>query len=314
MPTSATTCWVSFGVVLVPIATGVILGRAFRKIGDKSIAICLLYFFLPVYMFQLLATPLNGGKELVLVFFFLFFHTAALLILGVSVLRMIGFPLRTHSLILFTMLLSHPCLFPPQLAHLFIGDIADVQSAARILDIALLAFVTVGGYLASPRTSAPERLFDMIRLPIAPFALLGFLFALLGISLGPSITSTLEPLSQAAAPFTFLLLGILIGKEFYLFELPSLTPTLFAVGIATILRLVVSPILAVVLTKLMSEIDASLGRMLILHTAMPTSALTAVLLAFYGQTNDKRYVALCIIATVLLSCVTIPLVLLFVGP
>jgi predicted permease len=70
--------------------------------------------------------------------------------------------------------------------------------------------------------------------------------------------------------------------------------------------------LSLVLAKLM-PIAPPLSSLLILHTAMPTSAFAVVLIAYHGQAGDKRYVALCVVVTALLSCVTVPLFFLFVG-
>ncbi len=274
-------------------------------------AICLLYFFLPLYLFEVLANPGDVSEELGLIFFFLFFHTAALWILGASILRLLGVPWRSHSLILLALLIPNPCLFPSQLGLLLIPglDARSLEAASRVFHVSLLIVPTVGTYLASNEHSIPGRLFDTVRLPIAPLALVGLVWGLASPGPGQSSQSVIESVSLAAAPLTFLLVGILIGKEFYLFDLTNITPMLLAAVLATLLRLIVSPILAAMLVKIM-PVEPVLGRLLVIHSAMPTAAFTAVLAAYFCQSSsDKRYIVLCVVGTGLLSCITLPIVI-----
>ncbi|MFH1743422.1 MAG: hypothetical protein ABIH23_30835 [bacterium] len=315
MFSSVGTFWVSLAPILLPIVVGAVLGRASQRIDDRSVATCLLYFFLPIYLLVNLTKVIDGSNELGLVFFFLFFHTAALWVLSASTLKLLHLPQRTHSLVLLTVLLSHPYLVPAQIFYVVAGNSSAnaIETAYRIFEVALVSIAVVGMYLGSQESSVTERLFEMIRLPIAPLAILAFLLGLLGVSLSPAILSILTPASQGAMPLTFLLLGIMIGRGLYLFELLSLTQMLVAVAIAAVLRLILSPVIAFLLIKVM-PIEPSLGRLLVIHTAMPTAAFASIFVAFYGQPPDKRYVALCILITGIISCITIPSILALLAP
>ncbi len=306
-PTGSITA--TFFLILLPILIGALLGRTVQWFDDRSVAICLLCFLFPAYLFLVLSTPVEAGKELGLIFFFLFFHTAALWIVTIPVLRIMNLPQRTFPLILLTVLFPHPFLFPPSLCPVVFGQVdpAAVNSLYHIFHLTLLAFVTIGVFLATPNLFGLDRIIDFVRFPIAPLAILGYALALLGVQVSPTIRETITPFSQCVPPITFLLLGVLIGKGLYLFELPSLTPMLVAAAAATFLRLVVSPALSFGILRFM-PIEAGLARLLIIHTAMPTSVLIAILAGYYGQPGDKRYVVICTLVTVLLSLLTLPVV------
>ncbi|HOE10730.1 MAG TPA: hypothetical protein PLQ35_04620 [bacterium] len=297
----------SLGSVLLPVLLGILFGRFSQRMEDRTVAICLLFFFLPVYLLFNLARPMQVDKDLGLVLFFFFFHTAALWIVSSFVLRMFHLSQKAHSLILMTILLAHPFLIPPQMLSPLTGETGiATETAANIYHVALVIVAVLGMYLGSQKMSFPERLFEMLTVPVACFGLLGFALGLLRVGLAETIPKILSPSAQAAMPLTFLLLGFLIGRGLHLFELLSSAQILFAAGIATALKLVLSPIIGVLLVHIM-PIGPALGNLLILQTAMPTAAIACVFTAYYGQPPDRRYVALCIVLSSLICCVTIPI-------
>ncbi len=303
---------VSLFIILLPVLIGLVLGRAIQWFDDRTISVCLLCFLFPAYLFSALSSPAEPDKELGLIFFFLFFHTAALWIATIPVLRILNLPQKTFPLILLTVLFPHPYLFPSSICPLIVGELdpAYADNLYHIFHLSLLAFVTIGTFLATPKLSGLDRIIDLIRFPLAPVAILAYVLALSGIQVSTTIQNILTPFSQCVPTITFLLFGVLIGKGLYLFELPSLTPMLVAAVAATILRLVVSPALAFLVLQFM-PIEPGLSRLLILQTAMPTSLLIAIFAGFYGQPGDKRYVAICTLVTILLSFITLPIVGMF---
>ncbi len=299
------------GPVLLPVLLGILFGRFSQRMEDRTVATCLLFFFLPVYLLFNLARPMQVDKELGLVLFFFFFHTAALWIVSSFVLRMFHLPQKTHSLILMTILLAHPFLIPPPILTSLGGETGvPAETAANILHISLVIVAILGMYLGSQQPSFPERLFEMLTVPVALAGLLGFALGLLQVGLGETIPRILSPSAQATMPLTFLLLGFLVGRGLHVFELLSSAQILFAAGIAAVLKLVLSPIIAVLLVHIM-PIGSALGNLLILQTAMPTAAIACVFTAHYGQPPDRRYIALCIALSCLISCVTIPILCTF---
>jgi predicted permease len=68
--------------------------------------------------------------------------------------------------------------------------------------------------------------------------------------------------------------------------------------------------MALGITYLMGFEDPAMQRTVILSSGAPTGTLAAVLICFYGRINEKRFTALCIVVTSLLSYGTIPVLLL----
>ena len=60
------------GPVLLPVLLGILFGRFSQRMEDRTVATCLLFFFLPVYLLFNLARPMQVDKELGLVLFFFF--------------------------------------------------------------------------------------------------------------------------------------------------------------------------------------------------------------------------------------------------
>src|SRR5262249_49397511 len=104
------------------------------------------------------------------------------------------------------------------------------------------------------------------------------------------------------------LLLVMLGMQLAQLQTGSaIGPTALAVG----LRLIVAPLLAVVLTSVL-RMDGTLRAISILQWSTPTAVTTLVLALQYNASNcQPRYVAGVILATTLLSMVTIPMLLMW---
>ena len=135
--------------------------------------------------------------------------------------------------------------------------------------------------------------------------LLGLAVNRLGINLPTQIIEPLRIMGDATVPIAMLLMGyFLAGLKF------RVTQISLELGIVSLIKLVLYPTLAYLLLRSLT-IDPIVKAVIIIESAMPSMASTPVLIQKYG--GDEEIAALTVLVTTLLSIVSIPLLLHFLG-
>lgn len=137
-----------------------------------------------------------------------------------------------------------------------------------------------------------------IKLPLSWAIITGLILRFSSFQLPLKLDLGVEKLGQAAIPTALILLGI------------QLTKTKFDLGIkemcAAGMRLLLAPLIAYIIGYLL-HLDSLSLKVLVLQSAMPTAVNAIVLVTEFG--GDVAFVTRTIIASTLMSFVTLPIVL-----
>ena len=304
-------------------------------------------------MFAILTASQDAGKQLAQIAFFWFFHTSILLFACHHFLRALRFSVHQRRLLLLTVLLLNAANYPiplnefqygpagrecavrimlvTQIIYVTIGvylasdKVTWIEGVEEVFRLPLLyaAIIGFGLYFLGFRLPGYHEMSDP---EVLAAGVVGVSQAADGAAAAARVAADTEGhsvfaimlgklltfLQAPALPLNLMMLGILIGKGFYVLDFDSYRRMLPAVCISAALRLLLSPALGLVLIFAMG-IEGQLARSLLIHTAMPTAIYVSIFVSYYGQPSDKRYVAMCIIVSTLVSLVTVPLLLTWIN-
>lgn len=147
-------------------------------------------------------------------------------------------------------------------------------------------------------SSLKKGLILTLKLPLIWAMLAGLALRLLGIELPFKLGEGIHLLGRSAIPIDLIILGMQLSST-------RLTVAKYEF-ISTILRLLIAPIIALYVGKMLNLEGLDL-QVLILQSAMPTAINTLVLVTEFG--GDAPRVARTIVVTTLSSFITLPLVL-----
>lgn len=164
-----------------------------------------------------------------------------------------------------------------------------------------LSFASLGG---KEGASLKDSLQRVIRMPVIHGALLGIVLQLLSVNIPITFMEAVSLIADASIPTVMLVLGM---------QLAVITRKKVAyryVSSVTIIRMIVSPILAIIIVSFL-PISSLLKNVLIIQAAMPAAANTTMFAIQFGTEPDL--VSFTTLVTTILSIVTIPIVLFGLG-
>jgi predicted permease len=143
----------------------------------------------------------------------------------------------------------------------------------------------------------------VVRVPLVYAALLGVTFGLGDLAVPEPLAKAIHLLGQASVPLMLVVLGLrlaeVVQSKQRLVHLPAL-------GVATVLRLLVAPALAWVLAGVVGL--SGLARdVTVLESAMPTAVMSTILATEFD--SDPSFAALAVLVTTSLSLPTLTILL-----
>lgn len=183
---------------------------------------------------------------------------------------------------------------------------------------------TVGVYIAARGRAggAGNTVRQVLKVPMLYAVLLALLFRTLGVSFSntlvlggmdlallPAVYKAAKMLAQASLALFMLVLGMQLGDTKHGKPLSSKRfdwPLLWA----TFTRLVVSPVLALGLTRLM-KLEELASKVTILQAAMPSAVLTVIIATEFKA--KPQFVTAAVISTTLFSMITVTILLGYFG-
>ncbi|MEH7380471.1 AEC family transporter [Bacillus sp. JJ1533] len=278
------------------------IGQRLLKMDIKPISTFSLYLLLPFLAFDTFYTnQLNADYLYMFVFTFLL----AILIIGITFL--VGKVIKADRPHMSALQLGS--VFPNSGNYgapvaLFAFGSMGFDYAVIIMVIHAFIINSVGIFIASLGSATPtgpkEAFRQLIRMPVLYGALLGTLFQLLNISMPSTIIEGISMVGVASIPVVMLILGM---------QLAEIKPQKFNlkyVSTITILRMVVSPLLAVALIQFM-PVSETIQHVFILLAAMPVAANTTILAVQFDC--KPELISFTTLVTTLISLITIPFVL-----
>jgi predicted permease len=183
------------------------------------------------------------------------------------------------------------------------GEDAVAYAGIFFVTSAILVY-TLGVVLASwGKSNLRSALTGVFKFPVIYAVILALIFNFLDWQLPLPLDRTISLLSDAAIPVMIVLLGIQLYNS-------KLSKDAIPVGLSNLLRLVVSPVLAIGLAALF-RLEGTAYQAGVLETAVPTAVLTTVLGTEFDI--EPALVTTAVVTSTLLSPLTITPLLAFLG-
>nr|WP_304216675.1 AEC family transporter [Fredinandcohnia onubensis] len=288
------------------IFTAGFIGQRVLDFDIKSISKLSLYLLLPFLTFDTFYTnQLNAD------YFYMFIFTVLLTVMLVGITFLTGKLLKV----------DRPHMSALQLGIIFPNSgnygapVALFAFGALAFDYAIIIMVihgflinSLGIFLASlggsNSTGLKGALIRLTRMPVMYGAIIGIIFQIANIPLPSTIIDGISMVGSASIPVVMLILGM---------QLAEIKPQKFNVKYVssiTLLRMVVSPLLALALVQIM-PVSELIKQVFILLAAMPVAANTTVLAVQFDCKPDL--ISFATLVTTLLSMISIPFVLFLLG-
>ncbi|WP_017549745.1 AEC family transporter [Salinicoccus carnicancri] len=276
------------------------------KMDIKSISAMSLYILLPLLTFD---TFYRNELTVDYLFLFIFSVIITVLLIGITVLA--GWFMKSTKEDVSAILLG--TLFPNSGnygAPVMLFALGAVAFDYAIVLMVLHGFIisTVGIFIASfgsgGTISVKDAILSIFRIPVIYGAAAGLLFQLGNVTIDDKLMEILQMTGNAAIPVVMLILGMQLA------EIRKENFELRNINAVVLIRMVVSPIVAMVLVMFM-PVDETMKMVFIILNAMPVAANSTMLAV---QFNVKpNLVSFSTLVTTLLSLLTIPFFLYLIG-
>ncbi|AKG74906.1 AEC family transporter [Salinicoccus halodurans] len=282
------------------------ISQKLLKMDIKSISAMALYILLPLLTFD---TFYRNELTVDYLYLFIFSIIITVILIGITILA--GWFMKSTKEDISAILLGS--LFPNSGnygAPVMLFALGAVAFDYAIVLMVLHGFIisTVGIFIASfgsgATISVKDAVISIFRIPVIYGAAAGLLFQLADISIDDKLMDIIQMTGNASIPVVMLILGMQLAQiKKENFELRN-------INAVVIIRMVISPVVAMVLVLFM-PVDETMKMVFIILNAMPVAANSTMLAV---QFNVKpNLVSFSTLVTTLLSLLTIPLFLYLIG-
>jgi predicted permease len=292
----------NLGPILISAGIGFLLGK-WLHINPKTFSQIIFYIFSPCLVFRLLVNSQLAQSNIFNTMLF-----AGLLILLVGLLSWLGgraLKLERSSLaaVLITSMFMNAGNYGLPLTQFAFGDQAAAY-ASLFFVVSSMFINTVGVVIASSgSTSIIQSIKRLFKLPATYSLTLALIFVHFGWKLPLALDRTVNLLGNAAVPCMLVLLGLQFTNLRW-------NGQVLALSLASSIRLLVSPLLALGLSRVFG-LSGSAFQASILEAAMPAAVLTTVLATEFDV--EPTFVTTVVLITTLLSPFTLTPLLALLG-
>jgi len=285
---------------------GFALARRVERFDARSIAVLGFYIFTPFMLFRQGFSQSVQEHQFMMLFFFTLFHTGAMYFLVSQILYLFNTSQRLRHLYLLNVLVVS--LFTLRSIQPFLGEPAQaVQTIQILIFFHMVILAVLGIYLSMDTEAALGGFLEILRTPLIYTLIAGLIFSGFKVELPFEILNAVDSLMNTGMHLAVVLVGLVIGKYIFFLQYKEYAVLLPAIIFCVVIRLLVSPALAWGLTVLMNFDDAALQRSVILASGAPTGALAVLVICVYGKVNERRFTALAVFASSVLSYLSLPL-------
>ena len=288
--------------ILLVAGAGYLLARILNP-SPRPLSQVTFYVFSPCLIFTILTqSELNNGDIMRVV---LFAWTTTFIIGALALLAGVLFKLKRRILagVLITSMFMNAGNYGLSLVMFAFGKTALSYASVYFVAVGILAY-TVGVIIASMGSVSFSRaLFNQLKIPTLYALILAVIFMRTGWDIPIPLKRTTDLLGAAAIPSMLVLLGMQLKAV-------KLSGLSMPIGIAAGLRLIVSPLLALLLGSFFGIIGPA-RQAITTEAAMPTAVLTIVLATEYD--SEPSFVTAVVFMTTLLSPLMLTPLLAFLG-
>ena len=293
--------------ILLPIFLIIVLGAVFEKVKGpdfRSVSDLTLFILVPCLIF---AGLMKGGAEVVS---FLpgaaaFMVALTLIFWGISVVcgKLLKLDSQRQSAFSLTTIMMNTGNYGLPLV-LFAYGPEGLSYAVMVMVLFTFPLGTLAIYIASRGQDSPVKaLIEMFKVPLFHAIILAVIWRGFALPLPEIIFKVIDIVGQAAIPGLLILLGMQLARTKFIGDLP-------AISLSSFLRLVISPLVAILLCQLLG-IQGMPRNVLILQTSTPAAVIPLLYAVNYDTRPDM--VAGTIFVSTIASAMTLTFLLWFLG-
>jgi len=293
--------------ILLPIFLIIALGVVFEKVKGpdfKSVSDLTLFILAPCLIF---AGLLKGGAEVAgfLPQAVAFMLSLTLIFWGIAAVggRLLGLDSQRRSAFSLTTIMMNTGNYGLPLV-LFAYGPEGLSYAVIVMVLFTFPLGTLAIYIASRGEDSPAKaLVEMFKVPLFHAIILAAIWRGFSLPLPEIVFKAIDIVGQAAIPGLLILLGMQLART-------KLKGELVAISTSSFLRLVLSPLIAILLCQLFN-IQGLPRNVLILQTSTPAAVIPLLYAVNYDTRPDM--VAGTIFVSTIASAITLTLLLQFLG-
>jgi len=282
------------------------IGQRFIGFDIKSISTAALYLMSPFLAFRTFYTNELTMDYFYIVLFSLLLTTVLLIIVWITAISMKATRSQLSAMILGGVFMNSGNYGAPVVLFAFgaVGfDYAVIMMVFQslLMNTVGIFFAAIGGEEKSTFRQSAQR---VIRMPLMYAAFLGIGLQLVSVPIPTAVMEAVSLVADASIPTVMLVLGM---------QLAAISRKRVAyryVSAVSIIRMIASPLIAVGILYFMPVNDL-LKAVVIVQASMPAAANTTMLALQFGTEPDL--VSFTTFFTTLISIITIPVVLFFLG-
>lgn len=303
MPTLAAALTTIVLPILLVTSAGFVLRRSQIISDSRPLARLSLYFFSPVLVLNSISRSRLSSEDLTSLVAFTLSMAVISGLIAYIVARLLNFDRLMTSAFLLTQMFVNAGNIGLPFNQFAFGAPGLARAAVYFVGNSILS-QTVAIYIASRgRQSAKQSLAAVLKMPLAYAAVIGVWMAVTQWAPPDPIARALDLSANAAVPLMLVILGLELGRARF-----GTTP--IPVLLATFLKLIVTPAIALLLAQVMRFQDTTRA-VAVLEASMPTAVL-ASLIAMEFDTKSE-FVTSVVFLTTLGSIITLVVLLLLMG-
>jgi predicted permease len=284
--------------IFIIIGLAVLLDRRFA-LEPRVFSRAVIYLFSPCLVFGGIARSELKADELRQILAMAALSTLLIALVGWGETRLFRLDRKLASGFMLSVVLVNAGNYGLPLNDFAFGQ-GGMQRAIVFFVVSAMISNTVGVYLASRGAASVRRsLFNVLTVPLPYAAVLGFLFNIKDIALPLPLDRAVTILGQAAVPGMLIVLGLQLSRT-------SVRGRVGPILLATVTRLGVAPLIAIVLAALIG-LSGLTRQVSILQVSMPTAAMAGVLATEFS--SDAEFTSAVILVSTLMSIVSLSILL-----
>jgi malate permease and related proteins len=303
MPTFFTALTTIVLPILLVAAVGYILRRTQLVTDSRPLARASLYFFSPALVLNSIARSKLSSNDFVTLLVYSFVVTAAVGLLAYVLGRLLNFDrLLLSGFLLGVMFVNAGNMGLPFNQFAF-GQPGLVRAAVYFVGSAILIQTLAIFIACRGRSSIGQSIAAVFKMPLVYAAALGILLNHLNWTLPDALSRALDLAAAAAVPVMLVILGLELARV-------RLTSVPLPVLLAALLKLIVTPAIALVLAEVMNLRDLTRA-VAVLQASMPTAVNSSIIAIEFDARPD--FVTSVVLVSTLGSMITLVLLLLLMG-
>ena len=292
--------------ILIPIF--IVIGAAalfghFFKPDPRPISTLILYVFVPSLVLRTLANATLAFTDILAIGGFVLLFTVANIALGYGAIRLFRINTALTSAFLISIIMGNAANYGIPLNTFAFGSVGEEVATIYYVINAIIVNNTAIFIASNGRVGVKEAVMNVLKVPVFIATVIGILLMVTHVSIPVPIDRSLEIMGSGAIPAMLAVLGMRLATI-------QMGSNLKAISLATGIRLVIGPLLAIPIALLFS-MEGTTFNVMLAQSATPTAVLAAAIAMEFGDNAD--FVSAVTLVSTVVSLVTVSILLAILG-